>query len=138
MGCQTAFSCSPTVANSNFACSTQNTYVQDQLCSDINITPNTTGAFSAIIYQSNLNPARLFVSGTIAIGGAPAGRTIDVLFRLGGPTGTVVQTDTIVVGTALAFNKTGFDTIELVVGAGDELTPNVTGQLCITSRYPVA
>jgi hypothetical protein len=26
----------------------------------------------------------------------------------------------------------------LVVGAGDELTPNVTGQLCVTSRYPVA
>jgi hypothetical protein len=37
----------------------------------------------------------------------------------------------------LAFNKTGFDTIELVVGAGEDLTPNVTGQICVTSRYAV-
>jgi hypothetical protein len=112
--------------------------VQDQVCSDINITPITSGAFATDIYRSNLNPGRLYLSGTLLITAAPAGRTITVNFRLGGPTGTIVETDTILVGTSLAFNKTGFDTIELVVGAGTDLTPNVTGQLCLTSRYPVA
>jgi hypothetical protein len=138
MSCQTNFACGPSVAYGNVACGNTPTYVQDQVCTDINITPITTGPFSTDIYRSNLNPSRLFVSGFISITGAPITRTITVNFRIGGPAGTIIETDTILPGTSLAFNKTGFDTIELVVGAGDDLTPNVTGQLCVTSRYAVA
>jgi hypothetical protein len=137
MSCQTNFTCGPSVAYGSLTCSNAPTYVQDQVCSDINITPITTGAFSTDIYRSNLNPSRLYVSGFISITDAPLNRTITVNFRLGGPTGTIVETDTILPGTSLAFNKTGFDTIELVVGAGEDLTPNVTGQICVTSRYAV-
>ncbi|SFL55319.1 Protein of unknown function [Paenibacillus sp. 1_12] len=71
------------------------------------------------------------------ISAAPVGRTITVNFLLGGPAGTIVETDTITPGTALAFTKTGFDTIQLEVTAGG-VTPNITGELCVTPRYPIS
>lgn len=80
----------------------------------------------------------LYVSGSISISGAPAERLLTVNWLLGGPTGTIVETDTHIPGTALIFTKTDFDTIELVVAAGTDVTPNITAEICVTARYPVS
>ncbi|MFC3803462.1 DUF3992 domain-containing protein [Cohnella sp. GCM10012308] len=135
--CRGGSSRSPMVAESNFSCCTPATFVQDQVCFNINITPVAT-EITTNLYRLNVNPLSLFVSGTLLIGAAPAGRTLTVNFLLGGPTGTIIETDTITAGTALAFTKTGFDTIQLVVGAGAAVTPNITGELCVTPRYPLS
>ncbi len=137
MRCYKQTSCGAVVADSNFACTTQTTFVQDQICSPFDIALGT-GAISTNIYRTNLNPARLYVSGTISVDSVPAGRSVTVNFRLGGPTGVLVQTDVVFPGTSLAFTKKGFDTIELLISAGTNTTPNVTGQMCLTERYPVA
>ena len=111
MGCRCGSSRGPMVAESNFSCCSQVTYVQDQVCFNINITPVAT-EITQDLYRLNVNPMNLFVSGTIQIGAAPAGRTLTVNFLLGGPAGKIIETDTITPGTALAFTKTGFDTIQ--------------------------
>jgi hypothetical protein len=129
--------CGAVVADTNFACASQTTYVQDQICSPFDIALNT-GAISTDIYRSNLNPAKLYVSGSLSVDSVPVGRSVTVNFRLGGPTGVIVETDVVYPGTSLAFTKKGFDTIELLISAGTVTTPNVTGQLCLTERYPVA
>ncbi|MBU6146473.1 MAG: DUF3992 domain-containing protein [Paenibacillaceae bacterium] len=128
---------SPRVAYSHLTCCAQSTYVQDQLCTQINIAPEI-AAFAQELYVVDINPAKLFVSGTLFISAAPAGRVLTVNFFLGGAGGTLVETDTVIPGTALAFTKTGFDTIQLAVTAGIGVTPNITGELCLTVRYPVA
>lgn len=128
---------SPKVAYSHLTCCAQNTYVQDQLCTQINITPGT-AAFTQELYVVNINPAKLFATGTLFISAAPANRVLTVNFFLGGATGVLVETDTVIPGTALAFTKSGFDTIQLSVTAGVGVTPNITGELCLTLRYPVA
>jgi hypothetical protein len=137
MGCSQNNTCGAVVANGHFACTTQTTFVQDQICSPFDIALNT-GAISTDLYRTNLNPARLYVSGTLSLDSIPAGRSVTVNFRLGGPTGVIVETDVVYPGTSLAFTKRGFDTIEILISAGDVTTPNVTGQLCLTERYPVA
>jgi hypothetical protein len=137
MGCSQNQTCGAVVANGNFACTTQTTFVQDQICSPFDIALSTS-AISTDLYRTNLNPARLYVSGTLSLDSAPVNRSLTVNFRLGGPTGIIVETDVVFPGTSLAFTKRGFDTIEIVISAGADITPNVTGQLCITERYPVA
>ncbi|MFB9330816.1 DUF3992 domain-containing protein [Paenibacillus aurantiacus] len=137
MGCRGSSSRSPMVAESNFSCCNQVTFVQDQVCYPINITP-IAGAITQDLYRLNVNPASVYATGTITVGAAPAGRAITVNFLVGGPTGTVIETDTITPGTAFAFTKTGFDTIQLVVAAGAAVTPNITGEFCITPRYPLS
>ncbi|MEK8132657.1 S-Ena type endospore appendage [Paenibacillus filicis] len=137
MSCRGGFGRGPSVAESNFSCCNQVTFVQDQVCFSINITPVAT-EITQDLYTLNVNPTSTYVSGTLTIGTAPAGRTITVNFLLGGPGGTIVYTDTITTGTALAFTRTGFDTIQLVVAAGVAVTPNITGELCVTPRYPVS
>lgn len=137
MGCHQSEVYSPKVATSSLVCCSQSTYVQDQICTPINITPGI-DAFSQELYVVDINPAKLFVTGTIAISAAPAGRVLTINFYLGGAGGTLVETDTVIPGTALAFTKSGFDTIQLAVTAGIGVTPNITGEICLTIRYPVA
>jgi hypothetical protein len=138
MSCYPRNACGAIVAESHFACTTQTTFVQDQICSTFDIAVDTIEAITTDLYRTNLNPARLYVSGTITVDSAPDARIVTVDFLLGGPTGTIIETDTILVGTSLAFTKRGFDTIRITLGAGNATTPNLTGQLCITERYPVA
>ncbi|OCT17208.1 hypothetical protein A8709_23465 [Paenibacillus pectinilyticus] len=125
------------VADSNFSCCSQVTYVQDQVCIPLNIVAVAT-AITQDLYRLNVNPLNLYVSGTILVAAAPAGRVLTVNFFLGGPTGTLIETDTLTIGTALAFTKTGFDTIQLEVAAGVGITPNITGELCVTPRYAIS
>ncbi|WP_420218807.1 S-Ena type endospore appendage [Paenibacillus elgii] len=49
-----------------------------------------------------------------------------------------MESDTITPGTSFAFTKTGFDTILLTVAARTAVTPNITGEVCVTPRYPVS
>ncbi|WP_025849467.1 DUF3992 domain-containing protein [Paenibacillus ehimensis] len=137
MGCKFSSSRAPMVAESNFSCCSQVTFVQDQICTPINITPVAT-AITQVLYSINVNPINIYVSGSIMIGAAPTGRTITVEFLVGGATGTVIETETITPGTSLAFTKTGFDTILLLIAAGTAVTPNITGEICVTPRYPVS
>ncbi len=137
MSCTGSSSQSPSVAFSNFSCCSQSTYVQDQTCKLFDIAAPILGV-NPVIFVSNFNTSRLYASGTITITTAPTDRVIEVLFLLGGPTGTIIETDTIVVGGVLTFMKTGFDTIQLTIGPGALLTPNVTGEICMNVRYPVA
>lgn len=122
------------VAESRFSCCNQISYVQDKVCIPINMTPADT-EMTQNLYRLNMNPMNVYVSGTINVGAAPADRTITAIFLVGGPGGTIVATDTITPGSALAFTQTGFDTIQLVIGAGAAVTPNITGELCVTPRY---
>ncbi|WP_084224575.1 DUF3992 domain-containing protein [Paenibacillus pectinilyticus] len=137
MSCRGGSSRSPMVADSNFSCCSQVTYVQDQVCIPLNIVAVAT-AITQDLYRLNVNPLNLYVSGTILVAAAPAGRVLTVNFFLGGPTGTLIETDTLTIGTALAFTKTGFDTIQLEVAAGVGITPNITGELCVTPRYAIS
>ncbi|QQZ64561.1 DUF3992 domain-containing protein (plasmid) [Paenibacillus sonchi] len=137
MGCKCSSSRAPMVAESNFSCCNQVTFVQDQICTPINVIP-TAAAITQILYRNNLNPISLFVSGSVKIGSVPAGRSITVDFLIGGPTGTVIESDTITPGTSFGFTKTGFDTILLTIAAGTAVTPNITGEVCVTPRYPIS
>jgi hypothetical protein len=122
-----------------FSCCEEEVFVQDKICSDFNITPTAGVAVSQDVFRTNVNPGTLFASGTIRLDTAPAGSTFVVNWRLGGPTGTIVETDTLVAGSSISFTKTGFDTIQ-VVGTASALgatTPNFAGELCITPRYPI-
>ncbi len=125
------------VAYGSLTCCRQSTFVQDQVCTPINIDVNTVDQISQVIYVNNINPARLYATGYINISAAPDNRTITVYFLLGGLTGTIVEQDTIIPGTALSFTKSGFDTIQIAIAAGTDITPNVSGEFCITVRYPV-
>ncbi len=136
MSCSASNVHSPMVAASNFACCAQSTYVQDQVCTQINITPVAPTTTTQDLYVIDINPAKLYVTGTLSISSAPVGSTLRVNYLLGS---VLVETDTIIPGTALAFTKSGFDTIQLsYTTISGSATPNIVGELCLTIRYPVS
>ncbi len=124
------------VSNGNFSCCSQKSYVQDQICFPFNIIP-VTNSFFQELYVAGINPTKLFSTGTIFVSSAPVSRIITLNFYIGGSASTLVNSVQITPGTTLSFTQSGFDTIELAVSACHTNTPNITGNVCMTVRYPV-
>jgi hypothetical protein len=129
----------PRVESCCFSCCREETFVQDQLCCKFDV-PASAAAVTQTVYETNVSPCKLVVSGNIMLCSAPfASQTVTVTFLRGT---TPVETATITPGICFTFTKSNFTAIQLTFPSSGATTvptttPHWIGDVCVTPRYPV-